>query len=58
MDMVSILSRVASGLAVRAIAAGLAVRAIAAGLAIYAVCEAYSYVRHVFTAANAAMGVC
>lgn len=48
MDMVSILSRVASGLAVRAIAAGLAV---------YAVCEAYSYVRHVFAAANAAMGV-
>ena len=48
MDMVSILSRVVSGLAVRAAAAG---------LAIYAVCETYSYVRHVFAAANAAMGV-
>lgn len=47
MDMVSILARVASGLAVR----------VASGLAVYAVCEAYSYVRHVFTAANAAMGV-
>ncbi len=48
MDMVSILSRVASGLAVR-LAAG--------GLALYAASEAYSYVRHVFAAAGRGMGV-
>ncbi len=48
MDMVSILSRVVSGLAVRAIVGG---------LAIWAAIEVYSYVRHVFAATSAAMGV-